>query len=56
MAEPAPDEGLGDALAAGWHACAVAFFTVAFVLAVLAPFLAVGAVLAVLGWVIYTAR
>ncbi|MEM8619740.1 MAG: DUF4349 domain-containing protein [Actinomycetota bacterium] len=56
VAEPAPEDGLGDALAAGWNAFAVAFFTIAFVLAVLAPFLAVALVLAGLGWAIYVGR
>ncbi|MEO1055815.1 MAG: DUF4349 domain-containing protein [Actinomycetota bacterium] len=56
VAEPTTDDGLGDALSAGWNAFAAVFFTIAFVLAVLAPFLVVVAVLGGVAWATLIAR
>ncbi|MEM9514753.1 MAG: DUF4349 domain-containing protein [Actinomycetota bacterium] len=56
VAEPTTDDGLRDALAAGWNAFAAAFFTIAFVLAVLAPFLVVAVILGGVVWAALIAR
>lgn len=49
---PEADEGLGDAFAKGWDAFLAFFFSLAFVLAVVLPFLALAAVLLGAAWVI----
>lgn len=52
--EPAPDgdESLGDALRSGWDAFVAALFTIAFIAAVLLPFLVVTALVALGFWLV----
>lgn len=51
---PAPDEdpGIGDAFAKGWNAFVAVLFAFAFVLAVLAPFIVVGAIVGAVVWLL----
>lgn len=47
---PEPDEGIGDAFRTGWDAFVTFFFGLGFVLAVLAPFLLLAALVATVAW------
>ena len=51
-----PAEGIGDAFATGWDAFVAILFALGFILAVLAPFLAVAALIVALGWLFTRSR
>lgn len=48
--EPAEDKGIGDAFGDGWHAFTSLMFGLGYAIAVIAPFLVAGAVLALIAW------
>ncbi len=57
VAEPAePNDGLGDGLRSGWEAFVAVVFAIAYVLAVLAPFLVVGLAAGGIAWMIVRRR